>query len=430
MPLILIGLNHHSAPLEVRERVAYSRDEALEVLGELKSRLNVPQALLLSTCNRTELYAMVGDAEGSVPPVASRLFEGRLQNGESVDDFLYRQVDEEAIRHFFRVACGLDSMMLGEQEILHQVKDAYDASIQAQTAGTILHKLASRAFHVGKKARSETKIGYGAVSVAFAAVELAEKVFQSLEGRGALLVGAGENGELCARHLLSRKVEPFYIANRTLARAEDLANNLGGEALSLDHLEDVLSRVDIVVSTTGAPHAVIDGDMVKQAMKRRGGRSMILTDIAVPRDVEPGVADIPNVFLFDIEALKGIVDDNLNMRKGEIPEVERMIQAEVEHFVQWKRSLAAGPTIGAMHKAFEAMRKHEFDRNAKRFSDEDREQLDVFSRTLVRKLLMGVTQEIKKYRPDNPVEMERLAMLRQMFGLDAPEGDDDGKKKE
>jgi glutamyl-tRNA reductase len=428
MGLILIGLNHKTASLPVREEVAYSPEEAEAALKRLKDLHQVPQAFLLSTCNRTELYAMVADADAVIPQIKEAMFHQRLsdRNG-SRDDLLYLQRDAEAVKHLFRVACGLDSLVLGEQEILGQVKSAIEISRNAETVGTIFDRLANHTFKVGKRARSETRIGHGAISVAYAAVELAEKIYQSLEGGGALLVGAGENGALCAQHLLSRKVAPFFIANRTLERAEKLARRLGGETVAFDDIERVLARVDIVVSTTGASGTIIEAETVRNVMKKRDGRALAFIDIAVPRDIDPDVDSIPNVFRFDMDALDSIVDLSLSRRRGEVPTVEKMIDSEVEGFMKWWAGLASGPVIRDLHETFEAIREREVARNEKRFKDADREQLEVFTRNLIRKLLSGPAQRIKQYRAGDPVEMERLAALREVFHLDEGGGEDDGE---
>ena len=421
MGLVVVGLNHETAPLPVREKVAFSREEAVRALRELKEM--VPQALLLSTCNRTELYALLADFE-SLPQVKETLFFRRFA-GNGNDQYLYERRDQEAVQHLFRVACGLDSMVLGEQEILGQVKHAYEISRSAETLGALFHRLTAAAVHVGKRARTETQIGYGPVSVAFAAVELAEKVFQTLERRGVLLVGAGENGALCAQHLLSRKAEPLFIANRTTERAEKLARELGGETVSWDRLGESLSRVDIVVATTGAPHAVIDAEMVREAMRRRDGKALVLIDIAVPRDVDPEVDRVRNVFRFDIDTLKGVVDQSVARRRKEVPAVERLIQDEVAGFMSWWDGLASGPVIRDLHQVFETVRAHEVEKNLKRFRDEDREQLDVFSRNLVRKMLMTASMEMKHLKDGDPLALERLSAVRQIFGLDAKGGEDE-----
>lgn len=419
MGLIVLGMNHRTAPLPARERVAYSPEQAVEALRQLKQSHNVPQAMLLSTCNRTELYAIVGSAESTLPDLKRKLFLERLgaQNGSGT--MIYEWADDAAVKHFFRVACGLDSMVLGEHEILGQFRNAFELSRAAETVGTVFDRLASRAFHLGKRARAETGIAAGAVSLAYAAVELAEKIFQSLEGRGVLLLGAGEHGRLCAEHLLSRKVSPLLIANRTAAKAEALAERLAGATVPLDRISEVFDQVDIVVSTTGAQEPIIDYRLLHDALRHRsGGRSLVLLDVAVPRDVDPDVDRLRNVFRFDIDALQEIVEQNLERRRQDTPAVETMVETEVRRFMGWWDSLGTGPVIRDLHRHFETIRAREVERNAKRFTAEDRQQLEVFTSTLVRKLLMGVTMEIKHYRSDDPVQVERLATLRELFGLD------------
>jgi glutamyl-tRNA reductase len=421
MELVLVGLNHETAPLPVREKVAYSKDEAVTALQELKPW--VPQALLLSTCNRTELYALIADP-ADLQRVKETLFFRKFQ-GNGSGSYLYECSNADVVRHLFRFACGLDSMVLGEQEILSQVKHAYEISRQAETLGTVFHRLASQAMHVGKRARTETQIGFGPVSVAFAAVELAEKVFQKLEGRGVLLVGAGEHAALCAQHLLARKAEPLLIANRTMERADALARDLGGETIAWEDLGNALNRADIVIATTGAPHAVIRTDMVREAMKKREGKPLSLVDLAVPRDVDPEVDRIQSVFRFDLDALKGVVDTSVTRRRKEVPAVEHLVTDEVEGFMRWWDSLAAGPVIRDLHQAFESIRMHELEKNARRFKDEDREQLEVFSRNLIRKLLMSASMELKEQKDGDPAAMERLAAMRRIFRLDAKDEQDD-----
>jgi len=417
--LFVIGLNHRTAAVDVRERVAVGPDQALSTLADLRCDDSLHQALLLSTCNRTELYGVTSDVDRTLPRVRQRVFDNRLGSGPSGSDTLFEHRDGETVRHLFRVACGLDSMVLGENEILGQVKAAYELSRTARTVGTVLHRLAARAFHVGKRARTETAIDTGAASVAHAAVELAEKVFASLAGHGVLLVGAGRNGALCAEHLAARQVAPLLIANRSFDKAEQLAARLGGEAVRFERLSAALSAVDIVISTTGADRPVLGHDLVAQAMKARGDRRMVFIDIAVPRDVAPEVERIPRVFVFGMHALESIVEQTVASRREAVPQVERLVTAEAEGFMRWLGTLDAGPTIRDLHHRFESIAEAELARNARRFEPGDRPQLDRFTHLLVRKLLMGVTKEIKRYHVDDPVEAERLATLREVFHLDS-----------
>ncbi len=421
MGLVVLGLNYRTAPLGIRERVVYTPEQAVTKLRDLKQHHAVPQAMLLSTCNRTELYAMVGSGGERLPELRQGLFYDRLGTEPDGDRLLYEWQDAAAVRHLFRVACGLDSMVLGEHEILAQVKAAYELSRSAETAGTVFHRLASRAFNLGKRARSETGIGSGGVSVAYAAIELAEKVFQRLEGRGALLVGAGENGRLCAERLLSRGVSPLIIANRTPAKADALAERLGGEPLPLARIGEVLDQVDIVVTTTGAELPIIDYALVRPAAGRRSGRSLVFVDVAVPRDVDPGVDRLQNVFRFDLDAVQAIVERNLERRREDAPAVEAMVETEVHRFMDWWSRIGTGPVIRDLNLRFETVRAAELERNARRFPAAEREQIERFTRTLVRKLLLDVTLEIKHYQADDPVQAERLASLRELFRLDRDE---------
>lgn len=418
MALVMLGLNHRTASLREREQVVFPPGEAVGMLRRLRENEIIHQGLLLSTCNRTELYAVVNDPQQALERLRRDVFLARYDELTRDSSVLYQHQGPEAVNHLFRVSCGLDSMILGEQEILRQMKAAYEASRRAEAAGTLLHRLAHQAFRVGKRARSRTEIGLGAVSVAFAAVELAEKIFGDLSGRAALLVGAGENGALCARHLRSRRVSPLLITNRTAERATELAADLGGHPVPWEDLPEALRQAEIVVSTTGAPEPVITERMVREALRGEEERQRLFIDIAVPRDVDPAVENIRGVFRFDMESLENVVEGSVSRREKEVPLVEELIAHEVSGFMRWWESLAYGPLIRDLHAKFDEVRLHELERNSKRFVEEDREQLDTFSRTLVRKLLMGVATEIKQYRPDDPVAMERLAALRHVFGLD------------
>lgn len=423
MGLVVVGVNHRTAPLPLREKLVYSATEAEAMLQELKREREVPQALLLSTCNRTEVYALAEKNARQI--LTDSVFQRPSLNGERINaQHLYERENQEAVEHLFRVACGLDSMALGEQQILGQVRTAYELSQKAQTTGTILHRLASRAFKVGKRARTETRIGVGAVSVAYAAVDLARKVFSSLEGRNVLVVGAGENAELCIEHLLERGCRPPTIANRTLSSAEKLVSRFGGRTLALDQLEEGLAKADIVITTTGSPDPVVSVDAVRRARHDKPGRMLVIVDMAVPRDVEPGVDELSDVFRFDMDAIESIVEQNLARRQKEVPRVEALIESEMQNFMKWWRGLASSPVIRELHESFESIRDTEVSRYGKLISD-DRTQVDEFTKNLVRKLLRGVTTEIKGYRPENPEELERLAALRRMFSLDQNLEDDD-----
>lgn len=416
MNLVAIGLNHRTAPLRVREGLVFSPEDTIDTLRELKEDPHVGQAMLLSTCNRTEVYAF--GKGNTLDRVWKTVFAPRMP---SRSDCIYDLHQRDTVEHLYRVASGLDSMVVGEDQILGQVRKAYELSRTAASLGAVLHRMASGALRVGKRARSETGINSGAVSVASIAIELAEKVLGELTGRRALLVGAGDNAEVVAQHLLSRGVGSLTIINRTFAKAEALAQQLGGDCAPWHELGACLADADVVVSTTGSPEPVMDRTLLDPVMRSRGQRALVLLDIAVPRDIHPDVDQLPNLFRFDMDAFDDIVAGNLERRRHEIPRVEALIENEVSSFFTWWSSLDAGPVIRDLHQSFESIRARELDRNAQRFAEEDQEQLDVFSRHLVRKLLNGVTQEIKGYRRDDPVHMERLAGLRTVFGLRDPD---------
>jgi glutamyl-tRNA reductase len=420
MGLVVVGLSHHTAPLEVRERVALAPADIVSELTALRREGLALQAMLLSTCNRTEVYALAAEDEPALLRLRQGLFAPRLRDAGAIDELLYQHVGHAAAAHLYRVAAGLDSMLIGETQILGQVKTAHELARQANTAGALLHRLVDTAVHVGKRAHAETAISAGAVSTASVAVELAEKVFQRLVGRRALLVGAGENGRLCAQHLLARQIDSLLIANRTQSRAEALAAELGGEVVSFDELEAALARVDVVVSTTGSPDPVITLPMVQRAMRERAQQPLVLLDMAVPRDIESEVDKQAEVFRFDLDALESAAAQNFERRKKEIPAVERLIELELAGFTQWWASLEADPVLRDLHAAFESVRDGEVQKNAKRFCEADQRQLQLFSKSLVQKLLMQVTHEIKQYQGTNPLERERLAVLRQLFHLEAP----------
>jgi glutamyl-tRNA reductase len=326
MGLVLVGLNHETAPLPVRERVAYSKEEAVVALQELKPLLS--QALLLSTCNRTELYAMLADP-ADLPRVKEALFFRKiLANGN--DTYLYERSDADVVRHLFRVACGLDSMVLGETEILGQLKKAYDLALQHKYTGSRLNKAFQKAFNIAKQIRTETNIQRGSTSVGSVAVELAEKIFSSLEDRLVMVIGAGDTSEKTVRALLSRGAHSVIVSNRTYDRAVDLANALGGRAVHFEDWASEFDKIDIVISSTAAPHYILDRVQLEPLMKLRRNRPLLLIDIAVPRDIEPEVNFLENVFLYNIDDLQAIAEDYLKQRREEIVRCEKIIREKVK----------------------------------------------------------------------------------------------------
>lgn len=399
----MLGLNHRTAPVEIREALAVSGPDTLAALTRLKA-FPVSEGVLLSTCNRSEIYAVVedpADVDGSLVDYLLGLaltLHGRELSRAELQPYLYRRDGLQAVEHLFRVAAGLDSMILGETQILGQVRNAHRDAVQAQTVGKVLHQVFHQAVAVGKRAQSETRIGQSAVSVSYAAVELARKVFRSLEGRRCLAIGAGETAKLTLRHLLSAGVRDLIVANRTLDRAESLVREIGGRAIPLDRVPEALAAVDVVISSTGAPGFVVKRQHVEEAVRARRGRPVFLFDIAVPRDIDPAVAQVAGAYLYDIDDLEAVISANLSERAQEARKVERIIAGELERFRQWAASLAVVPTIRMLREKMEAIREQELIRTFNRLPDlteHERKVIAAMTVTLINKILNDPTQQLK-----------------------------------
>jgi glutamyl-tRNA reductase len=354
MALVALGLNHQTAPVALRERVAFPADATSPALVELLAEPGVREAAILSTCNRTELYCTVDAGAEGVP--AEWLHRHQDLTRARVDEFLYRHHDADAVRHLFRVATGLESMVLGEPQILGQVKDAYALARGAQTLKAPLERLFQNTFAVAKRVRSDTRIGANTVSVAFTAVRLAERVFTDLREACVLLIGAGETIELAARHLIEAKVRRLIVANRTQENAQTLATRFGGYAISLADIGKHLAEADIVISSTASREPVLTREHVIAAIAARRRRPMFLVDIAVPRDIEPAVADLDDVYLYTIDDLRQVVDENMRSRREAAREAEAMIELSVEHYMGWWRALDAHNPVIDLRRTAEADR--------------------------------------------------------------------------
>jgi len=399
MELLVVGLNHKTAPIEIRECLAFPEKKMEEALSKVHALPSLKENMILSTCNRVEVYAATRETEKAIRDLKEFLSQ---YHGISLKEFeksLYFYIGEEAVRHIFRVASSLDSMVVGEPQILGQIKDAYDISQQAKTSGLILHRLLHRAFHVAKRVRTETKIGNNAVSVSFVAVELAKKIFDTLEKKTVLLIGAGEMSELAAQHLVSGGIEKVLVTNRTYERAVALAQQFKGEAIPFEEISQGLRKADIVISATDAPQHLIWHDQVSRAMKDRKQKPIFFIDIADPRDIEPKVGDIGNVYLYNIDDLQKVVNDNIQDRQKEAAKAETIVQDEVIKFVNWYRSLDVTPTIVALRKKFEEIRKNEL---GKAFSlhpdlsDKERKSLEAMTSAIINKILHDPLTLLKK----------------------------------
>ncbi|MEO6462779.1 MAG: glutamyl-tRNA reductase [Candidatus Eisenbacteria bacterium] len=398
--VVVVGLSHHTAPLEVREKIALTPDELPAALAAVRALEGVREAALLSTCNRSEIVAVTDTYHGGRAVLEDALHALARARGKGVlpDEYLYRFEGPAAARHLFRVAGSIDSMVVGEPQILGQVKDAWRAAADGKTLGPVLDRLFRHAIEVGKRVRSETDIGAYAVSISFAAVELAKKIFGPLAGREVLIVGAGETGELTMRHLKSAGASVLWVANRTPDAAEALATALGGRAIGLTELSAALAAVDVVISSTGAAEPVIRRALVERAMKERKGRPLFLVDIAVPRDVEPACGQVYNVFLYDLDDLAKVVAGNRDRREAEAELAGTIIADEVVRFTEWFESRDAVPTIVALKEKVDALRDVETGRVLRRLehlSERDKALVAQYGEALANKILHGPLSQIR-----------------------------------
>ena len=436
MTLAVVGVSHHTAPVEARERFAFGNAEAIRALGSLREDAGLREAVLVSTCNRTELYF-----HPATDPAALEAGVAVLRNKAegiegSPDRYLYQKQGLDSVRHLYCVSAGLDSMVLGEAEIQGQVKVAYELAtrvpVKPSMAGPVLHRLFQTALSVGGRVRSETTIGQGAASVATVAVELAGKIFGSLESRRALILGAGANAELVAEALTRHGMRGILVANRTHERAVDMAERLEGAAIPYDDLPSRLEEVDILVTSTAAPHAVLSLEAVRGALPQGRGRPLLIIDLAVPRDVEPAVGSEPNVFLYNVDDLREIVDDTLDRRKDVLPVAERIIENEVEAFRRWYAGRQVVPLIRSLRGRWDGMRDQELQwlwQRLGHLSPDDREMVERFSERLLGKLLHEPTVRLREGAVNGRVAdfVEAVRYLHDLdpAGLDLAQDEDE-----
>lgn len=419
MPFIVVGINHRTAPVELREKVVFAEPDMSAALNELKQLPQVRESLIVSTCNRTELYCHIDSDEPAVTgsAIARWLAHWHELNASDIHECVYQHQDSTAIRHAFAVASGMDSMMLGEAQILGQLKDAYRMAQDSQSAGSYLHRLFQAAFSAAKRVRTETRIGANAVSVASAAVSMAKTVFEKLETRTALLVGAGETIALAARHLHANGVRRMIVCNRTLERAQKLADEFNGYAVSLDRLETHLAEADIVISSTASPAPLISHDAVKQALKARRHKPMFMVDIAVPRDIDPDVAKLSDVYLFTIDHLQNVVNENLAARQQAAVGAEQLLNEEVQLFEQHLRTLDAVPTIRQLREEAEAFKIQTIEQ-AQRMLNNGRsanEVLSFLADTLTHRLIHAPSQRLRQAGEQGETDLIRAA--QELFAL-------------
>ncbi len=425
MKLIIVGLNHRTAPVGVREKVSFSRETIGDSLRRLTREFGLNEGVILSTCNRVEVLALSHDQDmdKGVLQVKRFLAESSSIPLETLDEHLYSYCGADAVRHLFRVGAGLDSMVLGEPQILGQVKDSYAYAVEHDSAGVIVNKLYHKAFSVAKRIRTETKIGEAAVSISFAAVELAKKIFGDLSGNTVMLLGAGEMAELAAKHLLRAGIRELMVANRTYERAIDFVKEFGGTAIMFREFPHHLKNVDIVIASTGAKTFIIREEQVREVLRERKNRPMFFIDISVPRNVDPLVNNIDNTYVYDIDDLQGVVASNLKERSKEAEEAARIIEEEIDKFYRWIKSLDVVPTIIALRNYCDGIRKAELERALKGLNGLNAKQiktLDAMTKAIVNKILHGPVSKLK--RDADKIEGDTyIDTMRKLFDLDAQE---------
>jgi glutamyl-tRNA reductase len=413
--LIVIGLSHHTAPVELRERLATGDADVPAELQALVTEAELHEALLLSTCNRVELYAHAAEPHRALERARAHF---RERGGEGVEGCLYHHRGAEATHHAFRVAASLDSLVVGEPQILGQVKTAFELANDAGTVGMLLGRCFTRAFAVAKRVRTETRIAEGTVSISSVAVELAQKIFGELRGRRALLLGAGQMGETAARSLSATGAR-LVVINRSREKADALATSCGGEARDYEALLSELVQADVVISSTSSTGFVLTRELMRDVCRSRRHRPLFIIDIAVPRDVDPRVADMDNVFLYDVDDLQKVADEGLAQRRQEAEAAEAIVTAEVTEFEAWRRSLALTPTIVELRSHFQQVVREEVARTAQRLtgsSAEDERALKAMSEAIVNKLLHPALTTLKAgaTQPDGE---QLIAAARALFQL-------------
>jgi glutamyl-tRNA reductase len=425
--IVDIGMNHETAPVEVRECLARDLGNPEKVLTSLKEVPTVKESVFISTCNRVEVLFTTSDLSKSREEVLT-LFS--KLGGMAEDNFsssLYIHQNMEAVNHVFRVASSLDSMVLGEPQILGQIKEAYARATREKGTGVILNRLLHKAFQVAKRVRTETGISDAAVSVSYAAVELARKIFQDLSGKKALLIGAGEMAELAAKHLLSHGVSSISVANRTFDRAVELAGVFRGTPVSFDEITAQLLEVDIVISSTASQTYVITHEKVKNALRKRKNRPIFFIDIAVPRDVDPAVNGLPNAYVYDIDDLKGVVQLNMAQREQEALRAERIVQEEAIKFGKWLETLEVVPTIVSLKEKAEAIRQAELKKtlsNPGQFSPVQLQALETLTQSITEKMINNPILFLKKKAVRSTRELY-LDVARKLFNLDQDLGEEE-----
>lgn len=420
--VLIVGVNHHRAPVDVREQVAFNDGLLEDALQRLLALPPIDEGVILSTCNRVEIITSTTDADTALEELTTFLAAGERQRRERLREHLSVYRGREAVRHLFRVAASLDSMVVGEPQILGQLKDFYGRAATAGSAGAVLHRWFHKCFSVAKRVRTETGVASKAVSVSSAAVELASKIFDRLEDKSAMLIGAGTMSELAARHLLAHGIQTMIVINRTFERAVELAREFHGTPVQFEDLRRYLQMADVIIGSTAAEEYILTPQLVHETLRERKYRPMFLIDMSVPRNFDPAINDIDNVYLYDIDDLGGVAAENLEERGREAEKAEAIIEEEVDTFWHWLATLDAVPTIVALREKAESIRKGELEKTLGSLRDlpgPARDALEAMTSAIVNKLLHAPITHLKQH--DRQLEALYVAAARQLFDLEEPD---------
>jgi len=419
LDIVLLGINHKTAPIEVRECIAFSEDESKSALHSLQRKSFIKEALLFSTCNRVEILLVTNNKTRAVEETKEFIAEFNKIPLEKFEDALYIHEGDDAVRHVFRVASSLDSMVVGEPQILGQVKEAYRIATDEKTSRVILNRLLHRTFFVAKRIRSETGIGGSAVSISYAAVELARKIFGVLADKTVMLIGAGEMAELAVEHLIRNNAVKVWVANRTFEKGVELAKQFNGQAIRFEEIPESLKTVDIIISSTGAPDYVIQRAQVKGVLRKRKNRPLFFIDIAVPRDIDPEINRLNNSYVYDIDDLKGVIDENIEDRRKEAIKGERIVDEAVIRFREWYESLDVVPTIVALRNKMDSIAAAELKKTlqSSMISEQDAKALHKMADSLINKILHDPTRFLKRNRMREDKSFY-IDTVRKLFKLD------------
>lgn len=424
MKILVIGLNHKTANVDVRERLAFNGEKLENGVMHLRNISEVKEVALLSTCNRVEIFTCVNNVAAAAENIKKFLSDFHAISRVDFEKSLYVHPDAEAIKHVFRVAASLDSMVVGEPQILGQLKNAFDFALSKKTTGIMLNQLMKKAISTAKRVRTETKIAENAVSISFAAVELAKKIFIDLAGKSFMLLGAGEMAELAARHLVNNGVTDVMVVNRTYDRGCELANEFNGRAVRFENFLDELVHTDIIICSTGAPTYVLQKEQMQRVMKERKHRPVFIIDISVPRNIDPEINKLENVFLYDVDNLQDVVDTNINERRKEADKAEMIIAEEVEKFIRWMSSLDSVPTIVALRQKAEEIKNEELEKFKTKFPDMDEKKMkavEYLATSIMNKLIHPPTAALKEDCEDRD---ELIAMIKKLYGINGEDNEE------